>query len=493
VVGVLAFKRYDQKQTFLFPLSLEDFVGKGHPARTISEVVDTLDFSKFLEQYHVRGASSYDPWMMLKVLFYAYYNGKTSSREIANYLQSDTAFMYLAGMQRPDHRTICRFRTAHREGIEDAFRQIVVLCMALGMVGLGNVSFDGTKIKANASLRKTKDKDALDKRIKKLLDESEKKDREEDELYGEGTQYEVPPSLHDPKERRRRIQEELEKLKKAKDRLEKSGEKNTNLTDPEARLMKTGEGVKPAYNGQTAVDGKCQVILAAKLVDKGTDNAELIPMIELVEDITGRQPWVSTADSGYGGHDNLEYLEKRGLFALIPDVMYRVEKLGKAMYYPRSLFKYNEMEDSFICPEGKVLAHSGSTTYKGHKLESYRCKEKECQSCPKRAKCTDGEFRKISWNERDYLVTDMRKRLDTRLGETIYKERMSIVEPVYGEMKKNRRFHQFNLRGLTKTGIEFLLLCLTHNLKKIHNHLQEAVKALQTDRNPRGSSGACIS
>jgi hypothetical protein len=246
--------------------------------------------------------------------------------------------------------------------------------------------------------------------------------------------------------------------------------------------MRTRQGIKPAYNGQTAVDGKCQVIVAARLVVKGTDTAELVPMIEETIVNTGRRPWIVTADSGYSSLDNLEYLERNKILGLIPDVMYRVEKLGKAKYYPRSMFRYNAEEDTYTCPMNKVLAHSGSTTYRHDKLESYRCKEKECKDCESRTKCTDGEFRKISWNMRDRLVTGMRTRLDTRLGETIYKERMSIVEPVFGEMKKNKRFQQFNLRGITKTSIEFLLLCATHNLKKIHNHIKHIKKNDRTTR-----------
>ncbi len=120
----------------------------------------------------------------------------------------------------------------------------------------------------------------------------------------------MPPDLRDPKERKRRIQEELEKLRKAKERLEESGEKRTNLTDPDARLMRTRQGIKQAFNGQTAVDGKCQVIVAARLVVKGTDAAELVPMIEETIVNTGRRPWIVTADSGYSSLDNLEYLER---------------------------------------------------------------------------------------------------------------------------------------------------------------------------------------
>ena len=328
MVVVVAFKKYDQHQTFIVPFNLEDFVPADSPARTIDEVVDSLDLSVFIEKYNRRGPSPYDPRMMLKVLFYAYYNGVYSSRVIASRVLTDTVYMYLSGMQKPDYHTLCRFRTMHKTGVEQAFLDIVRLCLELGMVGLGNVSFDGTRIKANASGKKTKDMEAVDKQIKKLLDESEKIDREEDEVYGDSTPFIVPPHLRDPKERKRLIKEKLEELKKAKERLEESGEKNTNLTDPDARLMKTRQGVRPAYNGQAAVDGKCQVIVAASLVERENDTAQLVPLMEGVEANTGRLPWITTADSGYSSLDNLEYLETRGLLALIPDVLYHLKNWG---------------------------------------------------------------------------------------------------------------------------------------------------------------------
>jgi transposase len=364
----------------------------------------------------------------------------------------------------------------HREGVEQAFLDIVRLCLELGMVGLGNVSFDGSRIKANASGKKTKDMDGVDKRIKKLLDESIDVDREEDEVYGEETPYRLPPHLRDPKERKRLIKEKLEEMKKAKERLEESGEKNTNLTDPDARLMKTRQGVRPAYNGQIAVDAKSQVIVATRLVEKENDTAQLIPLLEDVEANTGRRPWITTADSGYSSLDNLEYLEKKGLLALIPDVMFHIEKLGKTKYYPRSMFRYNIEPDTYTCPGGKTLTHSGSTLYNGDRLDSYRCDESECKQCSCKAKCTGGKARKVSRNSRDYLYSGMRDRLETCLGEKLYKERMSIVEPVFGDMKKNRHFNQFSLRGLKKTSIEFHIVCIVHNLMKIHGHLRKKGK-----------------
>jgi transposase len=469
------FKSYDQKQTMLLPLSVEEFVALEHPARTVSDIVDGLDLSLFLEKYCVRGASSYDPRMMLKVLFYAYADGVTSSRDIADLVEGHTVYMYLAGMQRPDHRTLCRFRVMHSDGVQGVFLEIVRLCISMGMVGLGNVSFDGTKIKANASGKRTKDKDLLDKQIRKWMDESEKQDREEDEQYGEeGTPYRMPPHLRDPGERKRLIREKIEELKKEKEKVERSGEERVNLTDPDAKLMKTRRGTMPAYNGQLAVDGKNQVILAAQLVKDVNDVKQLIPRIEEIEKNTGRKPWIMTADSGYFSLDNYDYLEKRGLLALIPDTKYHLEKTKKTKFYPRTMFQYNEKTNTFTCPTGKLLEHSGSSTYKDYHLDHYLCKE--CKGCVEKTKCTNAPQRKISRNERDYLVQNMRTRLDNPIGSQIYQERMSIVEPVNGNIKENMGFRQFRLRGQNKTNTEFNLVCIAHNLMKIHEHLKQTGK-----------------
>lgn len=477
MVVVLVFKRYDQKQTMLLPLSVENFVPPMHPARTINDIVDHLDLNIFYGKYSVRGASSYDPRMMLKILFYAYSDGVTSSRDIANLVETHTVYMYLSGMQRPDHRTLCRYRVMHQQGIEKAFLDIVHLCIGMGMVGLGNVSFDGTRIKANASGKRTKDKEGLDRQIRKWMDESERQDRIEDERYGEdGTPYRVPPHLKDPKERQRLIKEKIEELRKEKEVVEKSGEKTVNLTDSDARLMKTRRGVVPGYNGQLAVDGKNQVIVAARLVRDVNDVNQLAPMVEEVERNTGRLPWISTADSGYFSLDNYEYMEKRGMLALIPDTKYHLEKRGKTKFYPRTMFRYDEEEDVFTCPGGRLLEHSGSSTYKGYHLDHYVCKD--CSGCSLKAGCTGAKQRKITRNERDHLVQDMRARLDNPIGEQCYLERMSIVEPVFGNLKENLGFRQFNLRGIGKAGTEFNLLCIAHNLLKIHEHLQHAGKRL---------------
>lgn len=470
------FKKYDQKQCFLLPYSLDDFVPPGSPARTVSEVVDMLDLSVFESKYTVLGQRAYDPGMMLKVLFYAYFNGVTSSRSIADKLCCDTVYMYLSGMQHPDFRTLCRFRSMHKEGMEQAFKQIVQLCMDLGMVGLGNVSFDGTKIKANASRRKTMDEEAIDKKIRKIVEESIRVDEEEDRVYGEDTPFEMPRDLHDPARRKEKLREakkKLDDLERAKKRLEDEKTKTTNLTDPDARLMKTHDGIRPAYNAQAAVDSQYQVVVAANVVKDEADYNQLIPMIELVKQNTGKAPWITTADSGYYTLDNYRYFKKHERLGLVPDKMYQLEKLGKTKYIPKSKFTYNEENDVYVCPAGNALTFYCNTPYKGELLRNYYCRP---GNCALKSQCTKSEFRRVSKNPGDDLVTDMRNKLDSKLGESIYKERMSTVEPVFGNIKKNKGFKEFRLRGLIKTNIELTIICIAHNLGKIHEYLKNLNK-----------------
>src|SRR3989338_337290 len=168
------FKEYDQNQSYLLPPSLNEFVGPEHPARVISDVVESIDIGAITSKYDGGGPPAYNPRMMLKVIIYAYSQCVYSSRRIERALESDTAFMYLSGMQHPDFRTICLFRATHCETISDIFVEVVRLCATLGMVELGHVSFDGTKLKANASIKQTKEKEALQKEMKRVKEEIKK-------------------------------------------------------------------------------------------------------------------------------------------------------------------------------------------------------------------------------------------------------------------------------------------------------------------------------
>ena len=480
---VVLFKRYDQKQEFLFPLSLDEFIPGDHPARTIDCLVERLDISRIVGMHSEEGQPAFDPRLMLKILFYSYSHGVTSSRVIEDRCRSDTAYMFLAAMQTPDYRTICLFRTKYLDNVESLFKQVLQVCVDLDMVGLVNVSVDGTKIKANASRKKTRDSKQVEREIKRWLEEAERVDSEEDELYGDnGTPFKLPPELVDRKTREKKIEEALKKIKDLEEVKKKldGGEKNVNSTDCDARMMKAGRLIRPCYNAQLAVDSKCQVIVAADLVNREVDYDQLVPMVEKLEENLDELPIVITCDSGYASYENLAYLQDKGIMGLIPDQMFKIEEAGKKKYFPKNKFMYDESANRYTCPMGRLLSHQQRQKVKdGIYVHVYYAKESDCTVCVEKPWCTKAKKRIVSRDPREHLFEQMRIRLKTPLGKMLYKLRKITVEPVNGNIKYNKKFNQFSMRGLRKTKIEFILMSIVHNIGKICDRLNSLTNQKQ--------------
>lgn len=474
------FKEYNQKQTFLLPPSVKDFVGPKHPARIISDIVDSIDISSIQSKYNGGGSTAYHPGMMLKVLIYAYSQGVYSSRRIERAVNSDTAFMYLAGMQIPDFRTICLFRAKHAEAIKQIFIEVVRLCASLGMVGLGHIAFDGTKLKANASIRQTREAEALNKEMRKvtaeidiLLKRAKEVDECEDLLYGKDNDGSgIPDEIKDKEYR-------LKKLKEAKKQLAKEKLNKVNITDPDARLMQNSKKViHPGYNGQIAVDSQEQIIVASDLTQDATDHYQLKPMVEEAEQNLGQLPEQISADAGYSSYDNLEYVEEKWVDTYIPDnkIESLDEKEESEKRYDKSNFAYDEKSNQYACPEGKTLTPYTKTTCarKGERKEKeltiYR--GTDCDSCPVKTKCTKAKARTITRDGREPLQEKMREKLRSKEGKKIYRKRSYTVEPVFGNMKWNRVKLIMSMRGKKKVRGEFILMCLTHNIGKIIRKIQ---------------------
>ena len=463
------FREYSQSQGFLLPPSLDEFVPENHEARIINEVVDTIDLSAVFVKYEGGGAPAYHPAMMLKVIVYAYSQNIYSSRSIVRELKADTAFMFLSGLQSPDFRTICLFRADHADVLPDLFAKVVRLCASLGMVGLGHIAFDGTKLKANASVRQTRDRDGLEKEIERIkeqmremIEASAKIDELEDRIYPDGDGSEIAAELRKKEYRLKKLQAAMEVLEREK--LEK-----VNVTEPDSRLMKDSRGViQPSHNGQIAVDDKDQVIVAADVSQNATDHGEFEPMVEQVERNLRVLPEKGTADAGYSSYDNLEYAERKKLDMYMPDNFLEVldEKEEGEKRYHKSNFRYDEARDAYICPEGKELKRWAEQKREGKlPLKVYR--GESCRECPVRERCTRGETRTVSRDGREPLMEAMRQKLRTEEGKQIYKKRGYTVEPVFGEIKWDGRKLSMDLRGSVKVRGEFSLLCLVHNVKKI--------------------------
>ena len=455
---------YNQKQNLLFPPNLMDFIKNDALCMVIDDVVNTLDLSCLYGKVSHEGNMPYHPKMMLKVLFYSYASGIFSSRNIAKALGENIALIYLAAWQRPDFRTINKYRLRHLKELEDLFVQIVLLCKKLKMIKLGHISIDGSKFKANASDRNTYDIERIEKEMKHLLDKAAKIDQEEDAHYGlDKSGEELPEDIRD---RDRRIK----KLKEIQKHLDKPNKNKVNATDPDAVFMKTKSGIKTSYNAQASVDETTQTIVAVDVTNESYDLDQLMPMIEKTEQNTDASIEILTADAGYSSAENLEKIEPLAIDAYIPDDIYQSRKRGKKVpAFDKDNFIYNESTDTFTCPAGKELSYWYTKQEKYGQYQVYLCKA--CKGCPHNGKCTTSKKGRSIWRRVvDEKIKAMRLKLDSESGKAIYGKRMYIVEPVFGHIKSVLGFRSFHLRSLAKVKGEFNLIAIAHNLKKISKY-----------------------
>ncbi len=470
------FREYRPEQALLLPPSLEDWLPEGHLARFLSEVVGELDLRPIYQSYEEkdgRGQAAYEPLMMLKVLFYGYSIGIVSSRRMEKASYENVAFRYLAANQHPDHDTLAEFRRRHLTAMAALFVQVLRLCQQAGLVKLGHVALDGTKIKAHASryrnrsyARLSAEEKELAEQVERMLAEAERVDRAEDQQHGRGRRGdELPPELAQRETRLRKIREakaELERQarqqaeeKKAnlERRLRERQQKAlatgrpmrgklpalpdpataqpkpqavVNLTDSDSRLMREGgsRSFVQAFNAQAAVDGHRQVIVAAEVTSQQGDRAQLVPMLQQVEQNTGAKPEKVTADTGYYS----------------PHQVWSPDLTGIDLYVKpdRGPKKYQ--------PSPAAATDPGAPPPRKQKWR-LRCGY-DARGVPR--------------------IEPLRAKLASAEGQAIYKKRREIVEPVFGQIKQGRCLRQFLLRGLDKARAEWKLICLTHNLLKLY-------------------------
>ena len=420
------FRPYEPDQLLLLPPSLADWVPEGHLARVVSDVVDSLDLSAIEETYsEERGFPPYHPRMMVKVLLYAYCTGLYSSRKMARQLEDSVAFRFLAAGNAPDFRTLSDFRKRHGAALAGLFEQVLRLCRTAGLVKLGRVAIDGTKVKANASKHKAmsygrmvEKEAALRQEVAELLRRAEAEDREEDQRYGPDRRGdELPAELARRESRLRKIAEAKAALEaEARERARAEGKEpaqarpkptaQRNFTDPESKIQKTSDGFIQGYNAQVAVDAHAQVIVAQHVTAAATDVTELPIVVAAITRGLRRKPRAVLADAGYFSEPNVERLEKQEIAAYIATARQKhSEPLGPG-------------------PRGRP------------------------------PKGLTGRQR-------------MARKLRTVGGRAVYACRKKIVEPVFGQIKHARGFRQFLRRGRQRVGEEWALICTAHNLLKL--------------------------
>ena len=498
---MLNIRPYNNKEQLLFPPSIGDYLSKDHLANVIDEAVESIDLTPYYRKISSVGNPSYDPALEIKIWFYGYCVKTYSSRKIEERLDTDVAFIYLAGMQKPDFRTISDFRKNNLNELRNSFVDILQICHRLGLTKLGNISIDSKVMKANASADRTynekeliKEREEIQKAIEEYLQKANQTDEEEDKLYGPDKRgNELPENVRNKEERIKKMKQIAQQLKQAQEKLKQSGKKKINLTDSDAQFQKGTGKIIPGYRAEIAVDSKEQVIVANDVTNEQNDAPQLLPMVDKTlenvkalepekfsEDNQNKKPIKLPADAGYSSGKNLSELEtakyKDKIDPYIPDTNSQTKERGKgydvSSPFHRSKFLYNEKENSFTCPCGKTLYYMGQ--YLSHDIlySVYRCRD--CKSCQHFGKCTvnkNGRFIQIS--EHQHLIDKMRQKLSTPEGKKIYGKRKITVEPVFGNLSQNLGFREFLLRGVEKIKGEFSLMCSAHNLLKIARFLRE--------------------
>lgn len=471
------FKPYDPHQAYLLPPDLRAWVPEGHLALFMSDVVDALDLSAILLDYERgdgRGQPPYHPVMMVKLLVYGYCTGKTSSRKIEKATWEDVAYRVLAANQNPDHDSISEFRKRHLPALAGLFVQVLLLCQEAGLVKLGHVSIDGSKVKANASKHKAmsyqrmnETEERLKKEVEALLAEAQRVDEAEDAQYGKGKRGdELPDELARRESRLKKIQQakaalEAEAKAKAQAQAEEARERiaererqeietgkkiggtpphipdpeqaapdpkaQKNFTDPESRIMLDGatKSFTQAYNAQIAVDSASQIIVATAVTQDANDKKQLKPLLDGVRANLGRLPDNTSADNGYFSEDAVSNPQIAGTNLHVAAGREKTEKV--------------------------VEAHSVSSSSEAAIANN----------------TTPADDIAATSNSAPSVVEQMREKLRTAAGHAIYKMRKAIVEPVFGQIKQVRGFRQFSFRGLEKVTAEWDLVSLTHNLLKL--------------------------
>jgi transposase len=438
----------DRDQDYLMAPSLRDWLPEGDLVWFVLDAVSQMDLGAFYAKYRRDGwgNAAYEPSMMVSLLLYAYCLGVRSSRQIERLCERDIGFRVITANQAPDHSTIARFRQTNEEGLAALFTQVLRLCAEAGLVKVGVVALDGTKMKANASLAANRRYASIEREVRRMMEEAEAKDAEEDKLYGPDRRGdELPEELQDRRKRLTRLKEakarlereaaveaakQAEKMAQRNEEEKKSGQKKrgrkpkqpddtpqagakANVTDPESRIMKTRTGYLQGYNGQALVT-KDQVIVAADVTQEENDVQQLHPMLEQTQEelsAAGVEEEIGAvlADAGYWSETNLQEADPEG-----PELLIATTKDWK---------------------QRKALREKG----------------------PPRGRIP----KDISLLER------MERKLRTKRGWLLYSQRGWMVEPVFGHAKDVRRCDCFMRRGHSAARSEWRLIAATHNLLKL--------------------------
>jgi transposase/IS5 family transposase len=503
------FKPYDYNQLMMVPVSLKDQLAPGTLEYAIHTLIEErVDTTIFAERYRNEetGRTAYDPKVLLKIVLFAYSRGLLHSRRMERACQENVTFMALACGQTPDHSTLAAFVSEMgEERIVSLFTQVLLVCEEEGLLGGTHFSLDGLKLAANASKEWSGTQAELRKKQVKLEEKVQaaiREHREEDRRGGD-------PDGEREQRRIRRLQRQAERIGRFLAATEpkrgvRGKEIQSNVTDNESAKMVSAHGVIQGYNANALVDGQHQVVVHAQAFGEGEDASNAAPMLagaarNLKAAGVGPEPLKNaqfSADTGYFSVANLEACREAEVDAYIPDRQFRQRdpRFAAARRHRRSVdkdkqryeskkrwfavkdFRFDDRTKTLICPAGHGLYKNGKAyEWQGYTAISYKAPQRACRDCSLRSRClrhphTPVRQVRLFANKRPGSLTDLMKaKIDTPEGRAAYSRRLSTVEPVFANVRGQKRMDRFTLRGRIKVTIQWMLYCLVHNIEKILN------------------------
>ncbi len=466
----------NREQMWLSPPTLDYLLSPDHPARFVAEFVDGLDRQGWGEigveiDGDLLGAPAYHPRALLCVWLYGFMSGVRSSRKLEAACRNQIPFLWLTGCQHPDHNTLWRFYQRHRQGMRELFRRTVRTAVALDLVDLAVQAVDGTNLAANAALDRT----YTGERLGRLLERLDKaiEDLEAQNQSGEdGLPARLPKQLASRKALRERVRQAMEELP-GRHRPSRTRRPNRiNLTDRDARLLKTRQGILPAYNGQAMVSPLAgdremtgMLVTAVNLVDTTHEHGQLTPMMVQAEETTGIRATTTLADSGYFAGSNLEECARRGQQVVVPE---KRERLLDDPYH-KDRFVHDEATDTYVCPQGQTLHFLRMQFVNRVWNRVYRTLGAVCRQCPAFGVCTTEARvgRTMAIGPHDAALRCHRAWMSTDAAKEAYRRRKQLVEPVFGIIKEQMGVRRFLLRGLVNVAAEWTALATAFNLRTL--------------------------
>lgn len=509
----------DYQQNTMVVINYLDQLQAGTFEYAIHHLIETkLDLSVFYPNYQndMTGRPAYDPATLLKIILFAYSKGITSSREIQWCCQTNIIFKALSCEAEPHFTTIAYFVSNHQSEIEAVFEQILWVCHSQGLLGNELFAIDGCKLPSNAAkewsgtFNELKEKRAkLKQQIRYQLRKHQKHDKLK--FADEARQQRIAQTIDTLNRAHNKIDEFLNTQSPRMGTGKRPTEVKSNITDNESAKMTTSKGTIQGYNGIATVDKKHQIIVDAQVFGSGQEQQTLKPVLEpfqnrfkrlAIDDDILQSKTIITADTGFANEANMQYLHDNDINAYIPDNQFRSrdpkfanqkQKYGKRhqnktvnqkQIMPASAFEFDPIHNQCICPAGehisfrgiRINSHGIKTAYfEGRLLQCRHCEKKQhCMHNPSAADHRKGKGRQVSFplnQTRAPNYTDwMKHRIDSPLGKQIYSHRMSVVEPVFGNITHNKKLKRLSLRGKKKVQGQWLLFCLIHNIEKLKNY-----------------------